>query len=418
MVDIARPSRAKQRRVRRIAYGVIAFVALALTTYGLSRLEPAAPTVDRAMVWVDTVKRGSMLRQVRGTGTLVPEVIQWIPASTEGRVERIRVLPGSEVTAETVILELSNPDLELAALEAEAQLREAEANLSSLRVQLDSQLLNQRANATMVRAEYRQAALQVEADTELNKEGLVADLTLKLSQVREEELGNRTRLEQKRLAIATQAADAQIAAQQARVDRMSASADHRRWQVERLHVRAGARGVLQQVPVEVGQRVTPGTNLARVAEPERLKAEVRIPETQARDVQIGLRANIDTRNGVIPGRVTRIDPAVRNGTVTVDVALEGELPRGARPDLTVDGTIELERLEDVLYIGRPAFGQEESLIGLFRLQDEGDSGVRTQVRLGRASVTTVEIVEGLEEGDEVILSDMSQWDDYDRVRLN
>ncbi len=407
----------RKRKIRRILWGVGAAVVLTVVTVALSQLEPAAPSVDRNMVWVETVKRGSMLRQVRGSGNLVPEVIQWIPARTEGRVEQIQVLPGTVVEADTVILELVNADLELSALDAESELRAAEATLASLRVQLQSQLLTQRSSTAAVRSEHRQAELQAEADQGLHKDGLIADLALKLSLVREEELARRAALEQERLDILSQSIEAQLRAQEANVAKLAATAEHRKDLVESLKVRAGRPGVLQQVPVEVGQRVTPGTNLARVADPTQLKAEVRIPETQARDITLGQDAEIDTRNGIIPGKVTRIDPAVQNGTVTVDVALIGELPRGARPDLTVDGTIELERLENVLYVGRPAFGQEESLIGLFKVVDEGDSGERTQVRLGRSSVTTVEIIEGLQEGDEVILSDMSQWDTFDRIRL-
>jgi HlyD family secretion protein len=416
-MDIPRKSQARRRKMLRIVYAVVGLIAVALVTVALSRLKPAAPSVDRAMVWVDKVKRGPMLRQVRGAGTLVPEMIRWIPAATEAQVERIVILPGSQVRSDTVILELSNPDLELAALEATSQLKAAEAELASLRVRLESEQLTQRAAAALVQSEHRQAELQAAADEELAKEGLVAELTLKLSQVREQELANRAEIEAERLEIGAESVEAQLAAQRARVDQLRAAADHQWKLVDQLRVRAGVDGVLQQVPVEVGQRVTPGANLARVAEPGRLKAEVRIAETQARDVQIGQVASIDTRNGVIPGRVSRIDPAVQNGTVTVDVALEGELPRGARPDLSVDGTIELERLDDVLYVGRPAFGQEHSTVGLFRLMDSGAEGVRTQVQLGRSSVSTVEIVEGLQEGDEVILSDMSAWDEFDRVRL-
>jgi len=417
MVDIPRKSQAKRKKIQRTIWIVVGVLALTGITFGLSRLEPALPSVDPNLVWRESVKRGSMLRQVRGSGTLVPEEIRWIPAISEATVERIVILPGSEVQPDSVILELSNPDLELAAKDAENQLLAAVAEMRSLRIQLKSNLLAQQANTASAVADYRQATLQAEADADLAKDGLVAALTLKLSKVREEDLKQRAAIEQERLAITSESAEAQIAARAAVVAQLEGQATLRRRQVNQLLVRAGVAGVLQQVPVEVGQRVSPGTNLARVAEPKRLKAEVRIPETQARDVVIGLIASIDTRNGVIPGRVTRIDPAVENGTVTVDVALEGPLPRGARPDLSIDGTIELERLDDVLYIGRPAFGQEDGLIGLF-LVGEGGVCVRTQVRLGRSSVTTVEIIEGLKEGDEVILSDMSQWDAFDRIRLN
>lgn len=418
-MDIKREeSVARRRRTRRVVIGAAVVVIVIAITLGLSRLEPAAPSVARAAVWVDTVKRGSMLRQVRGSGTLVPEEIRWIPAATDGRVERIRVLPGSVVDAETILLDLSNPELELQAMDAESELSAAEAELTNLTIQLESQLLTQRSGAATVESDFNQARLQYEADSALAEEGLVAELTLKLSHVRVEELEDRLEMERKRLEIGSEAVQAQLAVQRARVERLRAAFNLRRRQVEALSLRAGTKGVLQQVTVEVGQQVAPGTNLARVAEPGRLKAEVRIPETQARDVQIGLPASIDTRNGIIAGKVTRIDPAVQNGTVTVDVALLGELPRGARPDLTIDGTIELERLEDVLYIGRPAFGQEESTVGLFKILEDGESAVRAQVTLGRSSVSTVEVKGGLVEGEKVILSDMSQWDAFDRVRLN
>jgi HlyD family secretion protein len=417
-MDIPRQSMAGRRRNRRILIAIGGIAAVILITIGLSRLEPAAPGVDRATVWVDTVKRGPMLRQVRGSGTLVPEEIRWIPAQTDGRVERIRTLPGTVVEADTIILDLSNPELEVSAREAASELKAAEAELVNLKVQLQSQLLTQEATTASVKAEHRQATLQVDADRELSEAGLIADITLKISEGRAQELETRARIEGERLDISSQAAEAQLDVQRARVDRLRATWQLRRDQVEDLKVQAGVAGVLQQVPVQVGEQVAPGTKLARVAEPGRLKAEVRIAETQARDILIGQPASIDTRNGIITGKVSRIDPAVQNGTVTVDVALTGDLPKGARPDLSVDGTIELERLEKVLYVGRPAFGQEHSTVGLFRLAEDGDSAVRIQVKLGRSSVNTIEILDGLEENDQVVLSDMSSWDAFDRVRLN
>lgn len=417
-MDIIRPDAAKKRRRRRILYGGIALGAVLLITAALSRLEPAAPSVNRSTVWMDTVKRGSMLRQVRGPGTLVPVEIRWIAARTDGRVERKLALPGIQVQADTVLLEMSNPELEQAALDAEFQLRAAEAQYQDLKVRLQSQLLTQKAAAAGIQAEFSQARLQAEADQELHDQGIIGDLTLKLSQVRAEELATRNELEQERLTIASESVDAQLAAERARLEQFRALYELRRSQVRALKVRAGIDGVLQQVPVEVGQQVTPGTNLARVARPENLKAELRIAETQAKDIEVGQRAVIDTRNGFIEGKVIRIDPAVIEGTVTVDVGLEGELPKGARPDLSVDGTIELERLEDVLYVGRPAYGQSESTVGLFKLGLDGETATRVQVRLGRSSVNTIEIVEGLEEGDRVILSDTNQWDAYDRIRLD
>jgi HlyD family secretion protein len=418
MVDIQRPaSVARNRRNRRIAVVAVAVVAVALITIGLSRLKPAAPTVDRATVWLDTVKRGPMVRQVRGLGTLVPEEIRWVPAATDGRVERIVVQPGTAVAADTVILELSNPTQTQAALEAEQQLKAAVAQLTSLRVRIQNEVLAQEAAATGVSAELRQARLQADSDAEMAREGLVSALISKLSQVRAENLVTRDQIEQRRLREMRGSVDAQLAVQQAEVDRLQALVALRRSQVSQLSVRPGIAGMLQQVPVEVGQQVAPGTNLARVADPARLKAQLKIAETQAKDIVIGQAASIDTRNGLIAGRVSRIDPAVQNGTVTVDVALEGELPKGARPDLSVDGTIELERLADILYVGRPAYGQEQSVISLFRVEPDGVTCVSTKVTVGRTSVNTIEVKGGLKAGDQVILSDMSQFDAFDRVKL-
>ena len=389
-----------------------------LITIVVSRLEPAAPTVERSTVWIDTVKRGEMIRQVRGAGTLVPEDVRWIPALTEGRVERIILRPGAQLQSDSVILELSNPELEREVLDAEWQVKAAEADFANLRVQLDSQLLNQQAEAARLQADYQEAKTRTDSDQELLRLGLTSDLIYRISKTRSDSLSTRVELEKKRLGIAAEATRAQLAAQQARVEQLRALFELRRRQYEALRVRAGMAGVLQEVPVQVGQQLALGANLARVADPTRLKAEVRIPATQARDIVLNQKAEIDTRNGVIPGHVIRIDPSVREGTVTVDVALDAELPRGARPDLNVDGTIELERLASVLYVGRPAFGQENSRVGLFKLVDGGSGAVRIQVQLGRSSVQNVEIVEGLQEGDQVILSDMSAWDANNRVRLN
>jgi HlyD family secretion protein len=395
----------------------VGIVAVVLVSLGLSRLKPAAPVVERATVWTDTVKRGEMLRQVRGLGTLVPEELRWIAARTEGRVERRVLEPGTNVEPDSIIVILSNPELEQQADEAESTWHAEQARLKELEVRLESERLTQLAAAARVQSEYHQARLRAAADEELSKDGLIAAITLESSQVAARELAERHRLEQERLAIVGESIEAQVSVQRSQVAQARAMAQLRRDQVRNLQVRAGIRGVLQQVPVEEGQRVAQGTNLARVAQPEKLKAVIRIAETQARDVQIGQRAEVDTRNGVIPGKVSRIDPAVQNGTVSVDVALEGELPKGARPDLTVDGTVELERLENVLYVGRPAQGQPESRVGLFRLDGESSEATRVAVQLGRASVNTVEIVEGLIEGDEVILSDTSAWDAVDRIRL-
>jgi HlyD family secretion protein len=417
-VDIARPDLLERKKKRRMAWAAASAVAVVLLTLGVSRLKPAAPTVERSTVVIDTVKRGEMVREVRGLGTLVPEEIRWIPAVTEARVERLVLLPGTRVARDSVVLELSNPELEQQALEAESQARAAEARYTELKVRLESQLLDQKAAAARVGAESKQARLRADADAELAKNGLIAGLTLKLSLSAAEELEHRERIEQQRLGIAGEAIEAQLRVQQAEVEQRRALARLRRSQVDALRVRAGLDGVLQVVPVEVGQRVAPGTNLARVARPERLKAVIRVPETQARDVVPGQKAVVDTRNGVVDARVVRVDPAVQNGTVTVDLTLLGELPKGARPDLTVDGTIELERLENALHVGRPAMGQPQSTVGLFRLVKGTGEAVRVRVRLGQASVSTIEVLEGLEVGDEVILSDTSAWDATDRIRLN
>jgi HlyD family secretion protein len=418
-MDVPRsPEILKQKKRRRVIYGIAGAAAILLVTLGLARLKPAARSVERTSVWIDAVKRGPMLREVRGLGTLVPEEIRWIPAQTQGRVERLVTLPGSEVKPNTVVLELSNPEVELQALDAEAQLRAAQAAYVELKVRLNSQRLDQEAAAARVQAEFSQAKMQADTDAQLAQQGLIADLTRRLSQVSADELANRHRVEQERLSIAGESVTAQLAVQQARVEQARALARVRRDQVEALKVRAGLEGVLQQIPVEVGQQVAPGTNLARVAQPSKLKAVVRVPETQAKDVQIGQVAAVDTRNGIVAGKVARVDPAVQNGTVTVDVALTGELPKGARPDLTVDATIELERLADVVFVGRPAQGQPESQVSLFRLEQDGVHASRIKVTLGRASVSTVEVREGLQPGDQVILSDTSAWDANDRIRLN
>lgn len=417
-MDIQRKGIGRKKRIRRIIYGTGGLVLVLLITLGLSRLEPAAPSVERATVWMDTVKRGEMLRQVRGTGTLVPEEIRWIPAVTEGRVERRVVLPGAEVKPDTVILELSNPELVQTALAAEMDLKRSEAEHANLRIQLESEVMTQRAGAAAIESEYIQAKLQAESNQELAESGLISELIVRQSTAQANSLATRHQLEQQRLAIVSKSVEAQLEAKQADVEQRRALYNLRRRQVQALRVRAGIAGILQQLPVEVGQQVTPGFNLARVAVPEQLKAELRIPETQARDIQIGLPASIDTRNGVVAGRVMRVDPAAQDGTVTVDVSLERPYPRGARPNLSVDGTIELERLEDVLYIGRPAYGQPNSTVGLFKLLEDGKTAVRVRVKLGRGSVTTFEIVEGLQVGDQVILSDTSAWDAFDRIRLN
>jgi HlyD family secretion protein len=422
MVDIARgPEVKRKKRIRQSIYAVAAATVVILITVGVSRLKPAAPTVDGQTVWVDQVKRGPMVRQVRGSGTLVPEEIRWIPATTQGRVERIILRSGAQVTPTTIILELSNPELQQSVLSDQLAYRAAQAQFESRKAELESGLLNQRAAAATVEASWRQAVLQLEANEQLAKDGLVSELQLKQSRSQAADLENRHKIEQKRLEIAAQNVNAQIAPQQAEVDKLRTMYDLRRRQLDELKVRAGIAGTLQVVPVEVGQQVQAGTNVARVANPKTLKAELRIAETQTRDIAIGQKASIDTRNGIVEGTVSRIDANAQNGTVGVDVTLAGALPPGARPDLSVDGTIELERLENVLFVGRPAFGQEQSTVGLFKIiegtQQDGEA-TRVNVRLGRSSVNTIEILEGLQVGDLVILSDMSQFDSFDRVRLN
>jgi HlyD family secretion protein len=418
-MDIQRPaSVAKAKKRKQITFGVAGVVVIALVSVFLARLQPAAPTVERATVWVDTVKRGPMVRQVRGLGTLVPvdEARRWVPASTQGRVERIVLRPGVQVTPDTVVLGLSDPNVQQALTDAEQQLRASEADFASLKARLDAETLNQRAQAAIVRADFENARTEREMNEGLAKDGLVSSLILKQSVVRAESLATRDRIENDRLKVSEASALAQLQSAQALIDQRRSTYNLRRQQVDQLRVRAGMTGVLEQVPVEVGQQVQPGTNLVRVADPTRLKAELRIAETQARDLTIGQIASVDTRQGFIPGKVIRIDPSAVNGTVTVDVALEGELPRGARPDLSVDGTIELERLENVLFVGRPAFGQEQSTVGLFKLNEVGEA-TRAQVQLGRSSVNTIEVLGGLGEGDQVVLSDMSAWDQFDRIRL-
>ena len=416
-MDISRPDLARKKKLRQALYAATAVMAVAIVTLGVSRLEPAAPRVDRDTIYLDTVQRGPMVRQVRGTGTLVPEQIRWIPATTDGTVERIVIRPGALVAPATVILELSNPELEQSALEARLNLEAAEARYSNRQVEVERELLNQRATLATTEAQLKTARLQADADGQLFTQGLVSSLQLQQSQSAEQEFDTRYALEQERLQMAAGTVEAQLAVEQAEVDRLRTLYELRQQQMADLHVRAGMPGVLQQVPLDEGQRVATGTNLARVGNPAELKAELRITETQAKDIQIGQSAAIDTRNGVIPGHVTRIDPAVENGTVTVDVALDGALPRGARPDLTVDGTIELERMDDVLFVGRPVFGQEESVVSLFRVEADGTHASRMRVSLGRASVNTIEVLEGLQPGDRVVLSDMSTWDQFDRVRI-
>jgi HlyD family secretion protein len=416
-MDIARPSNARKKRIKQAIYAGVGLLAVVLVSVGLSRLKPAAPTVERAVVWPDTVKRGPMVRQVRGLGTLTPEDIRWIPATTQGRVERIILRPGTSVKANDVVLELTNPQLEQQLQDAMLKLQAAEAGLANTKVQLENDLNQQRASSASVEADYNKAKMQAQMNEALAKDQLVSDLVLKQSQVDADSLGVRNKISKDQLASKADSMRAQTAVQQSLVDQARALLRLTQQQRDELKVRAGLDGMLQLVPVEVGQQVAPGTNLARVANPSRLKAEIKIAETQAKDIQIGQKAEVDTRNGIVQGRVARIDPSVQNGTRTVDVTLTGDLPKGAVPDLSVDGTIELERLNDVLFMGRPAFGQEQSVVGLFKISGDGVNAERTQVKLGRSSVNTMEVLSGLKVGDQVILSDMSAYDAFDRIRL-
>jgi HlyD family secretion protein len=417
MVDIARPESVKRKKkIRRIAYGLVALVAIVGVSIGVSRLRPAAPGVDRATVWIDTVKRGPMTRQVRGSGTLVPEDIRWIPATTQGRVERIVLRPGAEVKPDTVILEMSNPDLQQQVKDAQLAFQSAQAAFLNKKADLESQYLSQQADAATIEANYRQAALDLEANEQLQKDGLVSDLTVKLKKTQALDQQNRLKIAQQRLEMTKEGLKSQIAPQEADVNLKRAAYELSMRKLDDLRVKAGMSGVLQEVSVERGAQVAPGTNLIRVADPSNLKAEVRIAETQTKDLRLGQLAEIDTRNGVVKGKVARIDPKSTNGTVGVDVILDGALPPGARPDLSVDGTITLEKLDNVISVGRPAFGQDEGNISIFKLLPNGEA-VRTNVKLGRSSVNTIEIKEGLQPGDQVILSDMSTYDQFDRIQL-
>jgi HlyD family secretion protein len=416
-MDIARPSNVRKKRIRQAIYAFVGLLVVVLVSVGLSRLKPAAPTVERAVIWPDTVKRGPMVRQVRGLGTLTPEDIRWIPATTQGRVEKIILRPGTAVKPDNVILELTNPQLEQQLQDAELKLAGALAGLENLKVQLQNDLLQTQATGAEIEANFNKAKMQAQMNAALAKDQLVSELVLKQSNIEADQLGVRNQIAKNQLESKADSMRAQLAVQQSLVDQARAVLHLTQQQRDELKVRAGLEGMLQLVPVEVGQQVAPGTNLARVANPNRLKAEIKIAETQTKDIQLGQKAEIDTRIGIVEGRVVRIDPSVQNGTRTVDVTLVGELPRGAVPDLSVDGTIELERLNDVLFMGRPAFGQEQSVVGLFKVTPDGSGAERVQVKLGRSSVNTVEVLSGLKVGEQVILSDMSAYDAYDRIRL-
>jgi HlyD family secretion protein len=419
VMDIARPEFKERKRRRQIATAAVVVVVVAALTVVVYRLRPAAPTVERGTVWTDSVKRGSMLRQVRGIGSLVPsqESVLQIPAETEATIIRIRMLPGSLVNADSILVEMSDPQVEQAAVDAHLQWKAAEAEYQSQRMKLESDLMNQKAGAATVKADYNTTQLQSQTDKALYDLGVISGLAYKASKSKADELTIRNGLEDQRLESTQKAIDAQLAQLQAKVDQMRVLAELKQKQLDALKVRAKIEGVLVELPLHVGQHVTPGTMLAKVVQPNHLMAELKVAETQARDVQIGEPASVDTHNGVIAGSVMRVDPGVQNGTVTVDVKLVGDLPKGARPDLSVDGTIDLERLDNVLYVGRPAFGQENSTISLFRLDGDGRDATRVPVKVGRASVNSIQVIEGLHEGDTVVLSDMSRWDNTDRIRL-
>lgn len=415
-MDIVRENVAAQRRRKRVIYALIGIAVLVLATVGISRLRPAAPGVERGTAWVGTVKRGPMVRQVRGLGTLVPTDIRWIPAQTDGRVENIIAQVGAHVKKDTVLLTLANPQLEQETLDAKWKLNAAEADQKNLEAQMNNQLLAQRSTAAQVASDYRVAKQQAAADAELFKASVVAEITMKNSQGKADELDMRTKLEQERVVAAQQTMKAQIDAGLAKVQQASEFYKLKQQQLDSLKVRAGEDGVLQELPLKVGQFVTVGTLLAKVVDPNKLKAELKIPETQAKDLGDNQPAQVDTHNGIITGRVIRMDPSAVNGTVTVDVSLDGTAP-GMRPDLSVDGTIDLERMANVLYVERPAFGQEHSTVGMFKLEPDGTHASRVQVKFGRSSPTVIEIVDGLKEGDQVILSDMSRVDNFDRIKL-
>jgi len=418
MVDIARsPEFKRKKKIRQILYGTAALVVIILISVGVSRLKPAAPSVERSTIWIGTVKKGPMLRQVRGSGTLVPEEIRWIPATTSGRVETLLLRPGATVKPDTVILKMSNPDLQQQVREAQLAYQSAQAAYVNRKAELQSQLLSQQSDVAGVKAAYKKAALNLEAQEELYKDQLVSKLQLEQSRSDSQELENRLKIAENRLKIQTDGVQSQLAPQEADVDQKRAAYELRVRQLDDLKVKAGMSGVLQEVPVERGAQVAAGAPLARVADPTTLKAELRIAETQTKDIRVGQYAEVDTRVGTVKGRVARMDPKSTGGTVGVDITLEGELPSGSRPDLSVDGTIQLEKLDNVVYVERPAFGQENSTVGLFKLTGDGEA-IRANVKLGRTSVSQVEILEGLQPGDQVILSDMSAQDAFDRIRIS
>jgi HlyD family secretion protein len=421
-MDIARPDLLLKRKRRLAAYIAAALVVLAVSVVVVMRLKPAAPTVDRSTIWPDTVKRGPMIRQVRGsTGSLVPreDSIELIPAQTDATVVRIRVLPGAKVTPDTVLMDLADPQLQQELLNAQLGLKAAQADYKSLQATLESTLMDKKTAAAQVNSDYTQDQLQAQTDKALYDLGVISGLAYSKSKNTADQLTDQHQLSRQQLEVNQKAIEVQLASAQTKIDQAKALFDLYQRQAQALEVRAGISGAVAPLatPLQVGQHVTAGTSVAEVIQLDKLKAALQIAETQARDIQIGQPASIDTHNGIIPGHVTRIDPSVVNGTRTVDVALDGPLPSGAVPQLSVDGTIDLERMTDVLYVGRPALGNENSTLSLFKIDPDGKGATRVPVKVGRASVNSIQVIEGLKEGDTVILSDMSRWDNVDRISL-
>jgi len=416
-MDIPRLGVARKRTIRRILFLIAILLAGSAATYRLSKMKAAAPAVDRATLWPDKVKRGSMLRDIHGTGTLVPEDIRWIPSARDGVVEKINVRIGDTVNPNTVLAELSNSDLVQALMDSSLQIKAAEADLVNTRTSHENDVISQQILIANLGAAAQRARLQADTDDELLKRGLIGQLPVRLSRLEADNSASQVEREKQRVVISAKSAEAQIAAQVARLDQLRETHEVRKRQIDELRIRAGVSGVLQQLSIEGGQHIAAGTAVAKIAEPGHLKAQLRIAETQMKDVLLGQTASIDTRIGIVPGHVVHIDPAAIQGTVTIDIQLNGELPKGARPDLSVDGTIEIEHLSDVLYVGRPPNGQPDSTIQIFKVLPNGEA-IRTRVRVGKVSVNSIQILEGLQAGDEVILSDMSTWDMYDRIRLN
>jgi HlyD family secretion protein len=425
VMDVPRQGARKRKVVQRTILGSLAALAAAGITLGVSRMQPSLPPVESGSVWPDTVRQGPMLRQVHGTGSLVPQDVAWISAQTDGRIEKIYVQPGTPVSQDTVIMDLSNPTLTETMTAAEYDLKQAQAAYADLEVTLQSAKFDKQAAAAQVTSDFQQAKIKAERDRQLAAMGLIPSLDFKLSVSQADVLEYRNGIEEKRLGIIDKSSDAQLAAQRVKIDQFRAMYELKKQQVEQLHVRAGVIGMLQQLgatgitaPLEVGQNVAVGSILAKIAQQDKLKAQIKITETEAKDIALGQPAGIDTRNGVIPGKVSRIDPGAVNGTVLVDVALTGALPPGARPDLSVDGTVDLERLENVVYVGRPSSGQPNTTVTLFRVDADGKTATRTTVKLGRASVNSIEILDGLKPGDKVILSDMTSMESHNKIRLN